>query len=289
MGEARGAFGPAAPDPDEGLDWAFAADVAGGGLAGGLDEVDDARGDEALPVVVERAIASPFDYARQTLLAVATDLPDPNAPDGAFEAATARVLADFAALTGGGLFALFTSYRALRRVAEHLRAAGFAHPLLVHGEDDRHRLLDRFRAAGDAVLLGTQSFWEGVDVPGDPLRGLLIQRLPFRVPTEPVTAARVEAIEARGGDAFRDYMLPLAALRLKQGFGRLIRSSSDRGAVLVLDDRLVRRRYGAYLRASLPPATLRRGPWDELRMHLRAFYAAGQGGAGSPFSGEALD
>jgi ATP-dependent DNA helicase DinG len=113
-----------------------------------------------------------------------------------------------------------------------------------------------------------------VDVPGDPLRALILQKLPFRVPNEPITAARMEAIERSGGSAFHHFMLPHAALRLKQGFGRLIRSRSDRGAVLVLDDRLVSRRYGRYLRGSLPEAPLVRGPWDDVRRRLEGFYAA---------------
>jgi ATP-dependent DNA helicase DinG len=128
--------------------------------------------------------------------------------------------------------------------------------------------------SGSGVLLGTASFWEGVDVPGEPLRGLVIQKLPFRVPTEPIIAARLEAIEEAGGDPFQQYLLPLAALRLKQGFGRLIRSRSDRGAVLLLDDRFVRKRYGRYLRDSLPPAPLVEGPWEEVARAVGSFYGA---------------
>jgi ATP-dependent DNA helicase DinG len=128
---------------------------------------------------------------------------------------------------------------------------------------------------GRGILLGTTSFWEGVDVPGDPLRGLVIQKLPFRVPTEPITAARMEAVERAGGDAFQQYMLPHAALRLKQGFGRLIRSRSDRGAVLLLDDRIVAKRYGRYLRDSLPDAPFIKGAWSDVRRRLQAFYEGG--------------
>jgi ATP-dependent DNA helicase DinG len=135
-------------------------------------------------------------------------------------------------------------------------------------------LLDRFVTAGDGILLGTSSFWEGVDVPGDPLRGLLIQKLPFRVPTEPITAARMEALEAQGIDPFQNFMLPHAALRLKQGFGRLIRARTDRGAVVVLDDRLMTKRYGRYLRESLPPAPLVKGAWTDVERQLRSFYEA---------------
>jgi ATP-dependent DNA helicase DinG len=132
--------------------------------------------------------------------------------------------------------------------------------------------LDRFTKAGRGILLGTSSFWEGVDVPGDPLRGLIIQKLPFRVPTEPITAARMEAIERANGDPFHDFMLPHAALRLKQGFGRLIRSRTDRGAVLILDDRIVSKRYGRYLRESLPDAPFVKGAWTDVRRKVAAFY-----------------
>lgn len=224
--------------------------------------------------VTEYIVMSPFEFEDQTILAVATDLPAPEAGSDGFQQATARVVRDMADLTDGGLFVLFTSHMALRRVAELLREGGSVGrwPLFVQGEDDRHRLLGRFVEARRGILLGTDSFWEGVDVPGHPLRGLVLQKLPFRVPTEPITAARMEAIERRGGSSFHEFMLPLAALRLKQGFGRLIRTRTDRGAVVVLDDRLVSRRYGRYLRESLPDAPLLKGPWDEVRMRMSPFY-----------------
>ncbi len=231
---------------------------------------------EDAPIEVEeRVVPSPFDYREQTVLAVPTDLPpaDGGGAD-AFQVATARVTEELASMTDGGLFVLFTSHGALRRVGEALREAGVDRrwPLFVHGEDDRHRLLGRFVEAERGILLGTSSFWEGVDVPGDPLRALIIQKLPFRVPTEPITAARMEALEREGRSAFHEFMLPHAALRLKQGFGRLIRSRADRGAVLLLDDRVVTRRYGRYLRDSLPDTPLLKGPWHEVAMRLRAFY-----------------
>jgi ATP-dependent DNA helicase DinG len=143
----------------------------------------------------------------------------------------------------------------------------------VQGEAPRVRLLSQFVESGRGILLGTASFWEGVDVPGDPLGGLIIQKLPFQVPTEPIIAARMEAIEARGEDPFWRYTLPEAALRLKQGFGRLIRTRNDRGAVLVLDDRLLTRRYGPFFRQSLPSAPLVKGAWVDLRRGLEEFYA----------------
>jgi ATP-dependent DNA helicase DinG len=230
--------------------------------------------------VTESILHSPFEFEKQTLLVVPTDLPDVNEPGGLFEDATAEVIRDACAISGGGTFVLFTSHRALGRVAEALREdPAVRWPLFVQGEDTRARLLERFIESGSGILLGTASFWEGVDVPGRALRGLIIQRLPFKVPTEPITAARLEAIERRGGSSFSEFVLPLAALKLKQGFGRLVRSREDRGAVLVLDDRIVRKSYGAYLRDSLPPAPLRKGPWVDLVRSLREFYAdAGESG-----------
>ena len=221
----------------------------------------------------ESIINSPFEFDRQTILVIPTDLPDVNDPNGGFDEATAEVVRDTCSISGGGTFVLFTSHRALRRVAELLRAdTALPWPLFVQGEDTRARLLQRFVESGSGLLLGTASFWEGVDVPGRPLRGLIIQRLPFKVPTEPITAARIEAIERRGGSSFGEFVLPLAALKLKQGFGRLVRSREDQGAILILDDRIVRKRYGTYLRESLPPAPLRKGPWNELTRFLKEFY-----------------
>ncbi|NUQ13682.1 MAG: hypothetical protein HUU26_15355, partial [Gemmatimonadaceae bacterium] len=144
---------------------------------------------------------------------------------------------------------------------------------LVHGEDSRRALLRRFTDAGSAVLLGTASFWEGVDVPGDALRALLLARLPFRVPTEPLVAARCERVQHDGGDPFTEYMLPDAALRLKQGFGRLIRTSTDRGAIVLLDPRVLTKGYGETLIESLPPARRVEGSWEEIRRQLVPFFS----------------
>jgi len=143
----------------------------------------------------------------------------------------------------------------------------------VQGEDQRDRLLRRFRESGNAVLLGTDSFWEGVDVPGRALRVLILAKLPFKVPTEPLTAARVERLEAQGIDGFSHYLVPHAALRLKQGFGRLIRSRSDVGAVVLLDRRVVTRRYGARVLEGLPPADRLIGQWEEIRDACEEFFA----------------
>ncbi|HSJ32397.1 MAG TPA: helicase C-terminal domain-containing protein [Longimicrobiales bacterium] len=222
---------------------------------------------------------SPFDFERQTILAVPTDAPDVRAHPQRYGAAIAGITEDHARLTDGGLFVLFTSYSALRAVAAelHRRGAASRWPLFVQGEAPRASLLQRFTDAHRGILLGVASFWEGVDVPGDPLRGLIITKLPFKVPSEPLTAARIEAIDSNGGNSFQDYMLPHAALRLKQGFGRLVRTRTDHGAIVILDPRLLSKGYGRFFLSSLPPAPLVTGPWADVREQLRSFYADADG------------
>lgn len=217
---------------------------------------------------------SPFRYREQALLAIATDVPAPNVDAAGHQIASARLALDLAAAADGGMFVLFTSHRDVRAMATELRARGADRrwPLLVHGEDGRDALLARFRECGRAVLLGTASFWEGVDVPGDALRALMLAKLPFRVPSEPITAAHCEAIASRGGDAFVEYMLPHATLRLKQGFGRLIRSGTDRGVVVIADPRIVTKAYGRGLLDGLPGARRKIGPWSEVVNDVRAFF-----------------
>jgi ATP-dependent DNA helicase DinG len=213
---------------------------------------------------------SPFDYLHQAILAVPTDVPPPNLDAARHFDAVCRLVHELADAADGGMFVLCTSHRDVREIAATMR--GKPWPLLVHGEEPRDVLLNRFRDCGRAVLLGTASFWEGVDVPGDALRALLIAKLPFRVPTEPVTAAHCEAIVARKGDPFAEYMLPHASLRLKQGFGRLIRSATDRGVVIVADPRLVTKSYGRILLAALPPAKRLVKPWADIRPAVQQFY-----------------
>lgn len=221
--------------------------------------------------------ASPFDYPRQSLLVVPTDLPAPNVDAAGHAAAVVEIVRDLAGISGGGGFVLFTSHRDVRAAAAVLRTDDeLTCELLVQGELPRDALLRRFRASGHALLLGTSSFWEGVDVPGSALRALVIARLPFRVPTEPVTAAQCEAIAARGGDPFTEYMLPHAALRLKQGFGRLIRSTTDRGVVVLSDPRVLTKPYGRELLDGLPPARRVAARWPELRHTIAAFYDGGR-------------
>ncbi|MEO6864942.1 MAG: helicase C-terminal domain-containing protein [Gemmatimonadaceae bacterium] len=223
---------------------------------------------------ITAAFASPFDYQSQALMIVPTDIPAPNEDAASHFNAVVRIVAGVARASRGGMFVLFTSHRDVRAAAESLRNSGLAdeYTLLVHGEDGRDALLARFRTSGNAILLGTSSYWEGVDVPGSALRALVIARLPFRVPSEPVTAAQCEAITARGGDAFAEYMLPHASLRLKQGFGRLIRTASDRGAIVIADPRVITKRYGRELLRDLPPARRMSGAWSALERQLERFY-----------------
>ena len=227
-----------------------------------------------IPPITE-SFPSPFDFQKQAILAIPTDTPAPNADPAGHFSAVLRMIDEFTAASDGGIFVLFTSHRDVQQAAMELRANGMAaeRPLLVHGEESRDLLLARFRESGRAVLLGTSSYWEGVDVAGHALRGLLIAKLPFRVPTEPLTAAHCEAIVERGGDPFAEYMVPHAALRLKQGFGRLIRSGTDRGAIVIADSRVVNKAYGATLLRALPPARRILVHWNEISRQLRDFYA----------------
>jgi ATP-dependent DNA helicase DinG len=200
-------------------------------------------------------IPSPFDFERQSLLWLPEGLPDPAASD--FVAAMLDASLPLIDAAGGGTFILFTSHRALAEAAMRLRAlwsaAGKRYRLFVQGEAPRELLLRGFREDGDAVLLGTASFWEGVDVKGTALRLVIIDKLPFASPDDPIVKARVEYIQRQGGNAFKDYQLQEAALTLRQGVGRLIRSEADYGVVMIADRRLRTRPYGRALLAALPP------------------------------------
>jgi len=227
-------------------------------------------------VTVREILPSPFDYAAQCVFGIPTDIPEPRDDESGHGAAVARVLLELAHASDGGIFALFTSHGALRRTADAIRGQGHVGarwPLLVQGEGQRDQLLRRFRDAGSAILLGTDSFWEGVDVPGRALRVLILAKLPFKVPSEPLTAARLERLTDAGVDGFTHYLVPLAALKLKQGFGRLIRTKSDVGAVVLLDRRVVTKRYGATMLEGLPPASKAIGNWPDVRRELEEFFA----------------
>lgn len=232
-------------------------------------------------VTVREILPSPFDFAAQCVFGIPTDIPEPRDDESGHGAAVARVLLELAHASDGGIFALFTSHVALRRTADAVRGhVGARWPLLVQGEGQRDQLLRRFRDAGSAILLGTDSFWEGVDVPGRALRVLILAKLPFKVPTEPLTAARLERLTQAGVDGFTHYLVPLAALKLKQGFGRLIRTKSDVGAVVLLDRRVVTKRYGASMLEGLPPASKAIGNWPEVRREVEEFFAVH--GIGAP-------
>jgi len=193
---------------------------------------------------------SPFDYARQALWFVPRGMPEPSSAD--YVAAVVDLAAQVLGFSRGRAFLLFTSHRALREAAERL-APRIAYPLLVQGSAPRAELLDRFRELGNAVLLGTASFWEGVDVRGEALSCVIIDKLPFSSPGDPVLAARIDALRQRGGNPFRDFQLPQAVINLKQGAGRLIRDACDRGVLVVCDPRLLSRSYGHAFLDSLPP------------------------------------
>jgi len=226
---------------------------------------------------MEMIVGSPFDYERNSALYIPNHIPDP--PKGRDEIA-ARLyqnalwdeIKDLIEMSGGRAFCLFTSKSAMQQAYQTI-APRIRYPSRMQEDGvSKQVILDWFDSTAYPVLFATASFWEGVDVPGDALRGLVIAKLPFRVPTEPVTAAHCEAIEARGGNAFADYMLPHASLRLKQGFGRLIRTGSDRGVVVVADPRIVTKGYGRGLLDALPPARRLVGRWGELCEAVGAFY-----------------
>lgn len=205
---------------------------------------------------VKLRLGSPFDYAAQARLFVPRQFPKPN--EAAHPAAVARLAADCAAALGGRTFVLTTTLRALALVADALRARldalGAGHiEVLVQGSQPKRRLLQRFLDARAAVLVGSQSFWEGIDVRGDALQCVLIDKLPFPPPNDPLIEARVKRLEAQGRNPFNECFVAAAAVSLKQGAGRLIRSETDRGLLVVCDPRMARMSYGARLRAALPP------------------------------------
>jgi ATP-dependent DNA helicase DinG len=229
---------------------------------------------ESSPVTVREILASPFDYPSQCVFGVPNDLPEPREDEPAHGAAVVQVVTDLAYASDGGMFVLFTSHAALRRAAQELRTGlGERWPILVQGESPRDVLLRRFRELENAILLGTDSFWEGVDVPGRALRTLILNKLPFKVPSEPITAARLERLAEEGLDGFMNYLLPHAALKLKQGFGRLIRSRQDTGIVILLDSRVVTKRYGPLLLSGLPRAERVVGSWVQVRTKCEDFFA----------------
>ena len=239
-----------------------------------------------LPGEIETLVlSSPFDYLNQALMCLPQGLPEPN--DAGFDEMLANVLGDVAAGIGGRTLALFTSNRQLRDTYYALKQRHDLDDVLILGQGidgQRRQVLTTFTESPRALLLGTASFWEGIDVPGDRLSCVVMARLPFPVPTEPVFAARSEQVR----DPFRGYALPLAALRLKQGFGRLIRRASDRGAVVILDPRISTREYGRAFLEVLPPATVYDGPVEGVARAVADWVGASPSrGTGEGWGGEA--
>jgi len=203
---------------------------------------------------------SPFDFPRQALLYLPPGMPEPNTPE--YVAAVVKAALPVIEAAGGRAFLLCTSLRAMRAahqlLDEAFRRRGLMFPLMVQGEGSRSELLARFRSRGDAVLVASHSFWEGVDVRGDALSVVIIDKLPFSPPDDPVLAARIEHVNRSGGNAFSQIQLPEAAITLKQGAGRLIRDETDRGVLMICDPRLLSKGYGKKILKSLPPMTLTR-------------------------------
>ncbi|HFE52909.1 MAG TPA: DEAD/DEAH box helicase, partial [Bacteroidetes bacterium] len=214
--------------------------------------------------VVEELLPAPFNYREQVIIGVPTDVPEPSHPRFAEE--LVPLLLEALQVTRGRAFVLFTSYsllsRTYNRLAGLLRDAGI-NPLR-QGTAQRHKLLEWFKTDTHSVLFATDSFWEGVDVEGEALSSVIITRLPFKVPTEPVVEARVEAIARRGGNPFAEYTVPQAVLKFKQGFGRLIRRKTDRGCVLVFDKRIIQKSYGRVFLNSLPETRFVSGPRQQV-------------------------
>jgi len=218
-------------------------------------------------------VDSPFDYPRQGVLYVPQGVSAPNTPE--FTESVVNAALPVLEVSGGRAFILFTSLRALEKarglLIDAFKSRGWDYPLLVQGDAPKNELLARFQKAGNAVLLGSQSFWEGVDMPGDALSVVIIDKLPFQPPDDPVVAARIAQAEKNGGKPFMDYQLPHAALSLKQGAGRLIRTETDRGVLMICDTRLADKPYGKLLLNSLPAMTRTR----KLEVVARFFAAEG--------------
>lgn len=233
----------------------------------GLNQVDKTG-------ILELQLPAPFDYENQVVMAIPTDMPDPR--HSSFASELGAAIFKSLTISRGSAFVLFTSYGLLqmiyRELEESLNLVGIK--ALKQGTLNRHELLTLFKKDKSSVLFATDSFWEGVDVEGDALESVIITKLPFKVPSEPIIEARYEAIEKEGGNAFMDYAVPIAVLKFKQGFGRLIRRKTDRGSVIILDNRVVSKSYGKRFLRSLPACHNVIGSKDEIYTELKKFFGS---------------
>jgi ATP-dependent DNA helicase DinG len=231
----------------------------------GLDLIEPER-------TLELSLSAPFDYEKQALVCIPNDIPDPR--EQRFAEQLPELILQSLKISRGRAFVLFTSYGLLNRLYKKLKFSieALGYNVYKQGQENRHRLLERFKEDTSSVLFATDSFWEGVDVHGQALESVIITKLPFKVPSEPVIEARVEAIERRGGNAFLEYTVPQAAIKFRQGFGRLIRRKTDRGSVLILDKRVIEKSYGRVFLNSLPECRIISGRTTEVFQDLVKFF-----------------